>query len=222
MSASPALAGEAGRINVLVVDDHQMFSECLLQVLGAEEDITVVGTAATVAEGVKAARSLEPDVVLMDYELPDGDGTQAVSAIVAHRPDARVVMLTSFTDDAVAHRAIQAGCCGYVTKDRAVDEVVKAVRAVHGGEALISSTVLARLLPRMDRGFRWGADLTARELDVLQLLGEGASNREIAERLSLRLNTVRNHVQNMLLKLGAHSRLEAVSIAVREGIINYR
>lgn len=209
-------------IRVLIVDDHQMFAQGLLRALEREDGIEVVGMSGTVEDATAAARMKRPDVVLMDYELPDGDGAAATERIKQDVPGARVVMVTSHGDEAVLVSAIEAGCSGFVTKHKAIEEVVAAVRAAAAGEALISPSMLARLLPKLRRSYRGtGSDLTAREVEILALLAEGLSNQTIAERLVISLHTVRNHVQNVLTKLQAHSKLEAVSIAVREGIIRY-
>jgi DNA-binding NarL/FixJ family response regulator len=131
-------------------------------------------------------------------------------------------MLTGFAEDDVLVAAIEAGCSGYVTKHNAVDEVVSAVRAAAAGEALISPSMLARLLPKLRRGYQGlGSDITPRELEVLRMLAEGLSNRAIADKMSISLHTVRNYVQSLLTKLQAHSKLEAVAAAVKEGIIRY-
>lgn len=210
------------QIKVLLVDDHKMFIEGLIRVLGEEPDIAVVGTAGSMESARAAARQHSPDVVLMDYELPDGDGSQAARFIKEEQPQTKVVMLTSFNDEAVLVSAIEAGCSGFVTKHKAVEEVAAAVRAAHEGEALISPSMLARLLPKLRRSSRGlGSDLTPRELEVLKLLAEGLSNSAIAERLVISLHTVRNHVQSIIMKMQAHSKLEAVTIAVREGIIQF-
>lgn len=209
-------------IKVLVVDDHQMFTEGLVKVLGETSDIQVVGTAGSVEGSLTAARQHEPDVVLMDFELSDGDGAKATQLIKEDLPNTKVVMLTSFTDESVLVAAIEAGCSGFVTKHKAVEEVSAAVRAAYEGEALISPSMLARLLPKLRRSSRGlGADLTPRELEVLRLLAEGMSNSAIAEKLVISLHTVRNHVQSIIMKMQAHSKLEAVTVAVREGIIQY-
>ena len=211
-----------GSIKVLVVDDHQMFTEGLVKVLGEASDVAVVATASSVAGAVEAAKLHTPDVVLMDFELSDGDGAKATQLIKEDMPTTKVVMLTSFTDESVLVAAIEAGCSGFVTKHKAVDEVVAAVRAAFEGEALISPSMLARLLPKLRRSSRGlGSDLTPRELEVLKLLAEGMSNSAIAEKLVISLHTVRNHVQSIIMKLQAHSKLEAVTIAVRESIIQY-
>jgi len=163
-----------------------------------------------------------PDVVLMDYELPDGTGVDAAERIKAELPDTKVVMVTSYTDEGVLVRAIEAGCSGYVTKHKVIEEVVSAVRAAAAGEALISPAMLARLLPKLrptKRGV--GADLTSREIEVLSLLAEGLANQAIADKLVISVHTVRHHVQNIITKLQAHSKLEAVATAAREGIIRY-
>lgn len=210
----------ASPIRVVIVDDHEMLVQGLRAALGTEGDIEVVATAGTVEDACAAVRMHAPDVVLMDYELPDGDGAAATERVKTDVPTVQVVMVTSFDDEAVLVRAIEAGCSGFITKHKAVGEVAHAVRAAHSGEALISPSMLARLLPRLRRKERGvGVDLTPREMEILRYLAEGMSNAAIAERLVLSLHTVRNHVQNVIGKLGAHSKLEAVATAVREGIL---
>jgi DNA-binding NarL/FixJ family response regulator len=209
-------------IRVLVVDDHQMFAESLARLLSEEPDIDVVGSAHDGERAVSLARALMPDVVLIDFQLPDRDGAQVAADIKLHAPDAMIVMLTGASDDRVLLAAIDAGCSGFLTKDNAARDVVEAVRGAAAGEALISPTLLARLLPKLQRSYRpVGADLTDREREVLHGLAAGKSNKAIAADLHLSVNTIRNYVQSLLMKLGAHSKLEAVSTAVRQGIIDY-
>jgi DNA-binding NarL/FixJ family response regulator len=213
---------ESTRIRVLIVDDHAMVAQGLAKVLGEQDDIEVVGTVGRVEDAVASARLHRPDVVMMDYELPDGNGVQATERIRTDRPETRVVMVTSYTDEGVLISAIEAGASGYVTKHKVIEEVVSAVRAAHAGEALISPTMLARLLPKLRPSERTvGSDLTPREIEVLKLLAEGLSNQSISEKLVISLHTVRHHVQNIITKLGAHSKLEAVATAARAGIIKY-
>lgn len=210
------------RIRVLVCDDHHVVAQGLAMVLGAEADIEVVGVAGSVAEVRQMTISRRPEVVLMDYGLPDGDGVSATTAIKAAQPDVQVVMLTSYVDEDVLVAAIQAGCTGYVTKHKGAEELTTAVRLAAEGEALVSPDMLARLLPRLRRGpHGLGWDLTPRERQVLDLLALGESKEAIAGRLFLSTNTVRNHIQNILTKLGAHSRLEAVAAAAREGLLHH-
>jgi DNA-binding NarL/FixJ family response regulator len=208
------------QIRVLIVEDHRMFAQALRAALDETDDIAVTGAMATAREGVQAARTTQPDVVLMDYRLPDGDGVDAARQIKADRPETKVVMLTAASDDSVLSQAIQAGCSGYLTKDHTVDELILAVRAAHNGEALISPAMLSRLLDRLSDRSRPGADLTSRETEVLRLLARGLSNQAIATELDIRLATVRNHVQSVIEKLHAHSKLEAVAVALRMGLIN--
>jgi DNA-binding NarL/FixJ family response regulator len=153
--------------------------------------------------------------------LPDGDGVAAVAQIKQNDPDIQVVMFTgSGEDERLARRAFEAGCSGFLSKSRSVDDLLAVVRAAHEGEVLITPAMLLKLLPsvaRRDKG--GGAGLSRRELEVLSVMAEGGSDKEIATRLFVSLNTVRKHTQNIIRKLGVHSKLEAVIIGVREGLI---
>jgi len=209
-------------VGVLIVDDHRMFAESLSRLLSDEDGISVVGVATSAEEALEIAAQQRPQVVLMDYQLPDRDGVAVTEDIKRRQPETMVVMLTGLGDDRLLLAAIEAGCSGFLTKDRAAAEVADAVRSAAAGEALISPTLLARLLPKLNRTHRSiGADLTEREREILALLARGSSNKQIAADLYLSLNTIRNHIQSVLKKLGSHSKLEAVSTAVREGIIDY-
>lgn len=211
----------ADRIRVLICDDHALVAKALGLLLAAYPDVEVVGVAGTVAQVRELAASRFPQVVVMDYALPDGDGVEATAAIKDAHPDVHVVMLTAYADEDVLVAAIEAGCSGYVTKDKGADELMTAIRLAAGGQAMVSPDMLARLLPRMRRnhhGLGW--DLTARERQVLDMLADGASKEDIARHLFLSTNTVRNHIQSILTKLHAHSRLEAVAAATREGLVH--
>lgn len=207
---------------VVIIDDHQMFSESLARLLSDEEGITVLGVTDDAVTSVDLVGRLAPDVVLVDYQMPGLDGVEITAEIKRRFPQTMVVMLTGVVDDRVLLAAIDAGCSGFLTKDRAAAEVAAAVRAAAHGEALISPAQLAHLLPRLSRTHRAvGANLTDRERELLAHLATGATNKAIAAELHLSLNTVRNYVQSVLTKLGAHSKLEAVATAVREGIVDY-
>jgi DNA-binding NarL/FixJ family response regulator len=211
-------------IRVLLVDDHQLLTGALAKTMAQESDIQVVGVAGTVGEAKALARE-RLDVVLMDYRLPDGTGAEATRAIKARWPAARVVMLTALNDDETILESIQAGADGYLTKDRAVDEVVEAVRSAHAGETLLPRSVILGIAQRVaaarDRGTerRQVEPLTARELEVLRALTEGLSTPEICERLFIAPNTLRTHVQNIMGKLRVHSKLEAVAFALRHRLV---
>jgi DNA-binding NarL/FixJ family response regulator len=215
---------DAKPIRVLLVDDHQLLTGALAKTMADEVDIQVVGVAGSVGEAKALARD-RLDVVLMDYRLPDGTGAEATRAIKARWPAARVVMLTALNDDETILESIQAGADGYLTKDRAVDEVVEAVRAAHAGETLLPRSVILGIAQRVaaarDRGGerRQVEPLTARELEVLRALTEGLSTPEICERLFIAPNTLRTHVQNIMGKLRVHSKLEAVAFALRHRLV---
>ncbi len=209
-------------IRVAIVDDHLMFAESLARLLDDEADITVVGVASTGEEMIELLPDATPRVVLVDYHLPDIDGVSLAREMLAAEPELGVIIITGADDDQLMLAAIQAGCAGFLTKDRAATDVALAVRSVAAGEALISAQTLARLLPLLERTEQPpGANLTERERDLLARMAYGMANKAIADDMFLSVNTVRNYTQSVLSKLGAHSKLEAVSLAVRYGIINY-
>ncbi len=210
-----------GAVRVLLVDDHVMFASSVAAALEVEPDLVVVGTAPDLTTARERVADGNVDVVLLDQRLPDGSGVAAIPDLKRLSPTTKVVMLTASTDDDTLLEAMENGCSGFVEKSRTVDELVEAVRSAAAGEAVLSPVLLARLMSRVHRRTepRLGADLTARELEVLGLLAEGLSNAAIAQRLWLSVNTVRNHVANLLGKLGVHSKLEALAVATREGLL---
>ena len=207
-------------IRVLVVDDHQIVASSIALALDAEDDLRCVGTAGTLEKARAMIRSTAPDVLLLDHRLPDGDGVAALPELLALRQGLRVVMVTASAADQVLVDAIEAGAAGFLSKSRSLDELTSAVRSAAQGESVISPELLARLLPRMRRGATAPTtELTQREREVLALVAEGLSNQAIADQLVVSVHTVRNHVANLSAKLGAHSKLEALSIAIRAGIL---
>jgi len=216
---TPTDAGELIRIGI--VDDHAMVAEGLRVLLSEQPDLEVVGTASTVAGAIELVDRYQPHVVLMDYRLPDGDGAYATAAILKQWPTTKVVMLSAVGGDELLARSIESGCSGFLPKDRGGEEVVSAVRAAFRGESLIPTSVLSGLLDRLRRAPKGkSGELTQRELEVLRLLAKGMSTEGISVLLFLSEHTVRNHVRNILAKLGAHSKLEAVAVAARDGIIS--
>jgi two-component system nitrate/nitrite response regulator NarL len=212
------VTGREDAVRVVIVDDHAVFAQALASVLADQDGMTAVGTAYSVADGIALIEEVAPDVAVVDYRLRDGRGSDLVRTLHGSARDVRVVILTAAEDEAAFLDALDAGCAGYVTKDRPLEEVVAAVTAAASGDVAVAPALLARTLSRLGREIP-RARLTVREREVLELVAEGLSNKAIAAALSLRLNTVRNHVQNILTKLDAHSKLEAVAIATREGLI---
>ncbi len=209
-----------GRIRVLVVDDHQVLADSLVRVLGAEPDVEPVGVAPTLAQAMAMVSEHRPDVVLLDHALPDGEGAAAVRPLLDAHPGLHVVMLTASTSDRVLGAAMEAGAAGFISKSSGLDELVGAVRAAARGDAVVSPQLLGRLLARMRRDSQGvGHDLTDREREILGMLAQGLTNVAISEQLFLSVHTVRNHIANLSAKLGAHSKLEALAIAVREGLV---
>jgi DNA-binding NarL/FixJ family response regulator len=220
---TPAAAAPGGAtpVRLLIVDDHDMFAESLRRALSAEPDFVVTGTAATLAQARAMIVSEAPDVVLLDHQLPDGLGVDSISDLMGLNPRAKIVVLTAAAEDSMLVAATEAGCAGFILKTSPLQELVAAVRTAAAGEIMVSPELLARLLNRLHRRYDKPAhELTRREAEILELIAEGLTNGAIATRLFISVNTVRNHVQNILAKLDAHSKLEALSIAIRDGLIS--
>ena len=214
-------------IRVLVVDDHVLFRRGLQMVLEQEPDIEVVGEASDGAEAVSAATETLPDIVLMDVRMPRRGGIDACTVIHQTVPSAKIIMLTISDEEADLYEAIKAGAMGYLLKEISIEEVASAIRAVHGGQSLISPSMASKLLNEFATMIKKtdgrqqvpAPRLTDREMEVLKLVAKGLNNREIAKQLFISENTVKNHIRNMLEKLQLHSRMEAVVYAVREKLL---
>jgi two-component system, NarL family, response regulator LiaR len=213
-------------IRVLVVDDHAVVREGLRAFLDLLDDVEVVGEAADGAEAVDRAHELKPDVILMDLVMPRLDGVGAMRALRAQAGESRVIVLTSYLDDDRLLPAIQAGAAGYLLKNVEPSELARAVRAAHDGEAIIDPTAAARLVEAISDGGppKPPADqgLTRRELEVLELIAQGRSNKRIALELGISEKTVKTHVGHVLAKLGVSDRTQAALLAVREGLVRQR
>jgi len=205
-------------IRVLVVDDHGVVREGLRTFLLLQDGIEVVGEATDGSEAVAAAAQLEPDVVLMDLVMPVLDGVEAMRRIRESRPQTRVIVLTSFTDDDKLLAAVRAGAAGYLLKTAPPQEVVRAIRAAHAGDAVLDPSAAGRLLEAL-AGPREPQPLTPREREVLRLLSRGMTNKRIAGELGVSEKTVKTHVGRILSKLGVTDRTQAALYAVRAGLI---
>ena len=212
-------------IRVLVVDDQQLFRRGLTMLLAVEPGLEVVGEAGDGVEGTELAASSAPDVVLLDVRMPKRSGIEACKAIKEAVPSAKIIMLTVSDEEADLYEAVKSGASGYLLKDSSIEEVAQGIRVVADGQSLISPSMAIKLIDefkqmsRPERETGPALRLTERELDVLRLVAQGLSNKEIASRLFISENTVKNHVRNMLEKLQLHSRMEAVMYAVRENLL---
>jgi DNA-binding NarL/FixJ family response regulator len=215
-----------GRIRVAVADDHELFRRGLTMLLTVEDDIEVVGEARDGVAATELAASTAPDVILMDVRMPKRSGIEACLAIKEVAPTARIIMLTSSDEEADLYDAVKNGASGYILKDSSIDAVAHAVRVVADGQSLISPSMAIKLLDEFKEMSRSEGQqaptprVTARELEVLQLVAQGLSNREIGNRLFISENTVKNHVRNILEKLQVNSRMDAVMHAVREKLFD--
>jgi len=211
----------ADPIRVLLVDDHQVVRRGLRTFLEIQEDIEVVGEAADGAEGVARTEELRPDIVLMDVKMPGTDGIEALRQLRQLDNPSRVLVVTSFTEQRTVVPALRAGAAGYVYKDVDPDALAGAIRSIHAGHVLLQPEVAGALLSDdTGAGAGRGTTLTEREREVLELIADGRSNREIARALVLSEKTVKTHVSNILMKLDLADRTQAALWAVRHGLTN--
>ena len=206
-------------IDILIVDDHPVVRDGLVAILETQADFAVAGLAGGGAEAVKLAAELQPDVIMLDLEMPDMDGVATLEALSEAGLEVRVIVFTVFDTDDRILSAVQAGAQGYLLKSAPRDELFAAIRVVNEGGSLLQPVVASKLLGRMRAGSSGGVALSKRELEVLQVLAQGLQNKEIANQLSIAERTVKFHVSAILRKLGAGNRTEAVSIASQRGII---
>ncbi len=212
-------------IRVVVVDDHDLFRTGLATLLASQPNIDVVGQASGGRMAVRLVAELRPDVVLMDLRMPDIDGHEVTQTILRDSPSTRIVVLTVVIDDAAVTEALEAGACGFLAKDTPVEFIVIAVRAAAQGAAWLSPLAAQVMLGRLREAHKAtvldptrGHTLSPRELDVLRLVAQGMENSEIAEALQISQRTAKNHVSNILMKLGLPSRVQAAVFAVRHGL----
>jgi DNA-binding NarL/FixJ family response regulator len=214
-------------INILIVDDHVLFREGLSSLFRSQPDFNVLGEAGSVREAIALALHLRPDVILMDFSMPDGTGLDATREILVEHPKAKIVFLTMHEDDERLFAAIRAGAKGFLVKNIPVMQLLESLRGLQVGEAPISRTMTARILEAFSQTDSQKADdasalelLTDREREVLIELGRGGTNREIANRLFISDNTVKNHIHNILEKLGLSNRREVIRYAQQRGLIS--
>src|SRR5438093_6282277 len=219
--------GSDERLRVLIVDDHALFRRGLQMVLRQEADIDVIGEAADGNEAVEMAQESMPDVILMDVRMPHRTGIEATHQIKELLPHVKILMLTISDEEADLYEAIKAGASGYLLKEIPIEEVSDAIRSVWAGQSRISPSMASKLLTEFaaiskateERPQMPAPRLTEREMEVLKLVAQGLNNRDIAKKLYISENTVKNHIRNILEKLHLHSRMEAVVYAVREKMI---
>jgi DNA-binding NarL/FixJ family response regulator len=225
--SEPGAVEPVDAIRVMICDDHALFRRGLVMVLEAEDDIEVVAEAEDGDDAIAKAADVVPDVILMDVRMPSVSGIDATRSIAELVPNAKILMLTVSDDESDLYDAIKAGATGYLLKEISIEEVAAAVRAVVAGQSLISPSMASKLLTEFtslakraeERSSVSSPRLTDRELEVLRLVAQGKSNREIAGDLYISENTVKNHVRNILEKLHLHTRMEAVMYAVREKLL---
>lgn len=206
-------------IKVLIVDDHEMVRLGLSTYIGVQPDLEVVDQAENGQEGVEMALKDRPDIILMDLVMPVKDGIEATKEILKAWPQARIIILTSFIDDAKVYPAMEAGAASYILKTATAEEIAKAIRQTASGERVLEPQVTTKMMNRMNHPQSQYDELTNREREVLQLIAQGKSNQEIATELFITLKTVKTHVSNILAKLDVEDRTQAAIYALKHGLV---
>ncbi|HTV96555.1 MAG TPA: response regulator transcription factor [Steroidobacteraceae bacterium] len=201
-------------IRILAVDDHPVLREGIAALIARQPDMSLVAEAASAQEAIRQYRSVRPDVTLMDIQMPEGSGINAIIDIRSEFPAARIIVLTTYSGDVLANRALKAGACGYLLKGAVRKELVETIRQVHCGARRIDPDVAVALASHLNDG-----GLSVREAEVLTLVASGKSNKVIAGNLGLSEETIKGYLKNILVKLGASDRTHAVTLAQRRGII---
>jgi DNA-binding NarL/FixJ family response regulator len=209
------MVGNQKPITILIVDDHPLIREGIAAVVGGHEDINVVGEAANGLEAIRLYRTTQPDVTLMDVQMPELNGIGAISSIISEFPQARIAVLTTYRGDVRALQAIKAGARGYLLKSTLRHELIDTIRALAAGERRFPPEIAAELAAHIDQD-----RLTGRELEVLRHVADGLSNNEIAIALAIGDDTVKGHLRNIMDKLRANNRTHAVTIGIQRGIID--
>jgi len=207
-------------IRVLLVDDHPVVRDGLAAILDTQPDLLVVGAAASGSEAIKLIKAIQPDVVLLDLEMPGLDGVEVMRRIKADSPGVQAIVFTAFDTDERILSAVKAGAMGYLLKGSPREEIFRAIRVVSQGGSLLQPVVASRLLHQIASSPPEKPSLTARETEVLALLAQGKANKEIAKILMITERTVKFHVSSLLAKLGAENRTEAVSMAAKMGMVD--
>jgi DNA-binding NarL/FixJ family response regulator len=201
-------------IRILLADDHPSLRTGLASILNSHSGLEVVAEAATGSEALEKAAETQPDVLILDLRMPDGDGIETTRRLVEINPDARILILTTYDNEEDIFNALEAGARGYILKDTTSEEIIEAVRQVHTGNRFLPPGVAARLADRMIR-----QSLTPRELDVLRLVSRGRTNKEIAAAMFISEETIKSHMKGLFQKLGVHDRAEAVAVALQRGLL---
>jgi len=208
------MANASSLIRILAVDDHPLLRKGIAALVNAEPDLKLVAEASSGKEAIESFRLHRPDVTLMDLQLPDLDGIEAISRILNEFPDARIVVLTTYTGDAQVVRALRAGARAYLLKGHVHRELLETIRTVHAGRKRIPPDIATELAEHAAED-----ELSSREIEVLRLIAAGNSNKQIGEQLSIGEATVKSHVTNILSKLNANDRAHAVTLGLKRGII---
>ncbi|MBN4911172.1 response regulator transcription factor [Staphylococcus sp. EG-SA-13] len=207
-------------IRVLFVDDHEMVRIGISSYLSTQEDISVIGEAASGREGIEKAEELEPDVILMDLVMDDMNGIEATQHIKKHQPSVKIVMLTSFIEDNEVYQALDAGVDSYILKTTSADDIANAIRKTYNKESIFEPEVLVKMRNRMNQKAELFELLTEREMEILLLIAKGYSNQEIASASHITIKTVKTHVSNILSKLEVQDRTQAVIYAFQHNLIS--